>query len=228
MARYLLAATAICLVAHAPLANAQGAQDSTSRQQNEAPVSVQERPPQPKNPLPQSDAPPDVRDYQTPSEAGKAVVPGASPAPPVTIPGAPVTPPGAVETPSMPPASSQPTTSPRDVEPSAGAALPLGYIALDKYLAQEGIKRSYIIGKPVVLPNGQQVGTLAQLVTRNGQRYAHLTLPETPYDRERDVVASLERLFLAPDGDRVRIDAGSRQELQDLPEYMPESYQTVR
>jgi len=223
MGRYLLAATAIWLAANAAPAVAQGAQDTTSRQQNEAPVSAQDRPPEPANPLPEGEDRPDVRDYQTPAEPGKEALPGPAPGTRTTRPGVPAIPPGAAETPSTPPA-----TSPRDVEPSAGGGLPAGYVSVEKYLEADLGKRQDLAGKPVVLPDGEQVGTINEFVVRDGRRYAHLSLSKTASDRKREVVVSLDKLYLSPDGDRVRLEAGSREELEKLPEYLPESYQSVR
>lgn len=216
----LLAATAVCLIASAGPVAAQGAQDTTSRRQNEAPARVQDRPPEPANPMPEGETPPDVSDYQTPKAPGTEATPGPAP-------GVPATPPGAPETPSTSPA-----TTPDSLEPSAGGRLQ----PLEAYLDEEGEsrlkaggdRREQLVGKPVIMPSGEQAGTINEFVVRDGRNYAHLTLPKTPGDRQREVVAPYEMLSVSPQGDRVMIQAQSRDELKKLPQFLPESFQPIR
>ena len=219
MRSHLLAATALGLLMNAAPVLAQGTQDTPSQ----SPVGAQGRPPEPAGPLPDGQQPQDQTDYQTPAEPGQAT--GASPT--AQTPGVPATPPGAPETPSTSPA-----TSAGVVEPSAGGAM----LPLEKYLTENGDdrlgtlgdRRRQLIKKPVVMPSGETAGTINQFVIRDGRNYAHLTLPKTSEDRERDVVAPLEMLSVSPDGERVVIEAQSRDELKKLPQFMSDSFQTVR
>lgn len=215
MRTYLLIATAICGFPGMALAGVQGVQDTTSRQQNEAPVSAQERPAVPESPVPESEPPPDMRDYQAPAESSQTVTPGASPR-------VPATPPGAAETPSTSPA-----TSPSNIEPSAGgAAIPPGYQRLDKIFAGRGIKLRQLVKRPFVLIGGVQAGTVNEFVVRDGIKYAHLSLPKTPDDdRSREVVVGLDKIFISPDGNTIMVAGRTRKELANLPQYLPESYQ---
>lgn len=202
MRTHLLAAAALCLLMNAAPVLAQTAQD---------------RPPEPAGPTSEGETSVDQTDVQTPEE-----------------PGVPATPPGAAETPSTSPAASA-GASPSTVEPSVGGAASGGMLPLDQYLTQSGEsrevlgdRRRQLVDKPVVMPSGEEAGTISDFVVRDGRNYARLTLPKTPDDRERDVVAPLENLSVSPGGERVVINAQSRDELKTLTNYMPDSFQKMR
>ena len=219
MRSHMLAATALGLLVNAAPVLAQGTQGTAS----EPSVGMQGRMSRPAVPLPESEQPQDKADYQAPADPGQAT--GATPT--AQTPGVPATPPGAPETPSTSPA-----TSVGAVEPSAGGAM----LPLEKYLTEDGEdrlgtlgdRRRQLIKKPVVMPSGEAAGSINEFVIRDGRNYAHLTLPKTSDDREREVVAPLEMLSVSPDGERVVIEAQSRDELKKLPQFMFDSFQTVR
>ena len=209
----LLVASAVCVLAGAPAGMAQVAQEPASRQQGETPIVGQEPSP------PESPAPGDTRDYQTPAET--------SPIAPDTPPGTPATPPGAPETPSR-----SPVTDPADVEPSAGApqaaGVPPGYQTVSAYLEEEGNKRRDLVGRPVATLAGERVGEISEFVVRSSRHYAHLSLEGTQDSPAREVVVSLDKLHAGKGSEVVIVEVQDRSELEDLPRYDPANFQTVR
>lgn len=205
----LLVVSAACILAGAPAAMAQVAEETIAPPPGAGGGLRQEAP------LPENPAPGDARDYQAPAETQ----PGMSD----SLPGIPATPPGAVETPSRPPVQ-----DPADVAPSAGAPALADQETVSAYLEKEGSARRDLVGRPVATPSGEIVGKISEFVVRSGVDYAHLSLQRTADSAPREVVVSLDRLHVASGSEAVLIDVKDRRELEDLPRYDPGNFQTVR
>ncbi|WP_310593371.1 PRC-barrel domain-containing protein [Pedomonas mirosovicensis] len=208
MRHLLLVASAVCVLSEPVMA--QGAQDTTSRRQDEAPLTAQDPP------VPETPGPNGTRDYQTPAGTSP-VTPGTPPGVPTPEPGTPKVPPGAPETPSR---------SPATIEPSAG--IPQGYQPMEEFLKQDGVKRSQLVGRPVATLDGQQVGSISEFVSRDSRQYAHLTLDRAQDSPQQDVVISLDKLQVSQGSQTIIIEAQSRSDLEKLPKYDPDNFQTVR
>lgn len=227
--RLITASAAFCLAAGGALAAADSAQDTTSRRANEAPVGTQDRPPVP------AEQQPDRRDYSVPNRTDPTT---PTPAPDTTMPSG-TTPSGTAPSGTTGTGTASPGAAPATGSQPGGrqgggmteagrGAVPQGYEDLSQRYRTNGRSPRELVGRPVTNLDNQRLGTVREVVTRDGRRFAVIELDPNGANRERQVVVAFERLFANQEGQSLLLNTRGRGDLDRMPRYDARSFQPVR